>query len=332
MADFNYGSRFNRDAYFQRIKFGADAPLLETELNELQEILEDKLKTFLREFYGDGTIEGGTISYSNSTLTILDKVFFLDGNIIEVDLAEIELLEGEQVFLNAREKEVNYQDELKKKGNINGQETVPNEILDERVNQETSRRIVLEWSIGKEPLQDWLNLELGAIIDGEFVATVEVLGTNVEEILAVVEVALQDLEQEFQNHLNDSNNPHDVTKSQIGLSNVQNYGVATQSEAEAGTSNVKYMTPLRTKQVVDVHANKNVTAHNVARGTASFAGNGGEVTIPHGLPTTPTSAFAVPTENPDGYLGEMWIRMDATNIYVGNSGSFTGEMSWTALC
>lgn len=39
-----------------------------------------------------------------------------------------------------------------------------------------------------------------------------------------------------------------VTKSDVGLSDVLNYGIATQAEAEAGTSNVKYMTPLRVKQ------------------------------------------------------------------------------------
>lgn len=34
----------------------------------------------------------------------------------------------------------------------------------------------------------------------------------------------------------------------IGLENVQNYGVATKTEAEAGTSNSRYMTPLRVKE------------------------------------------------------------------------------------
>ena len=36
----------------------------------------------------------------------------------------------------------------------------------------------------------------------------------------------------------------------IGIENVLNYGIATQAEAQAGTSNVKYMTPLRTKEAV----------------------------------------------------------------------------------
>lgn len=52
-------------------------------------------------------------------------------------------------------------------------------------------------------------------------------------------------------HLADNNNPHGVTKTQVGLGNVQNYGIATQAEAEAGTVNNKYMTPLRTLELLN---------------------------------------------------------------------------------
>jgi len=54
-------------------------------------------------------------------------------------------------------------------------------------------------------------------------------------------------------HANLTNNPHSVTKSQVGLGSVSNYGLATQAEAEAGTSSAKYMTPLRTKQAIDAY-------------------------------------------------------------------------------
>ncbi|MCR8658968.1 hypothetical protein [Paenibacillus endoradicis] len=49
---------------------------------------------------------------------------------------------------------------------------------------------------------------------------------------------------------NRTDNPHAVTKAQVGLSNVNNYDISSQVEAEAGTSNVKYMTPLRTVQAI----------------------------------------------------------------------------------
>lgn len=56
---------------------------------------------------------------------------------------------------------------------------------------------------------------------------------------------------EIAEHEEKKNNPHNVNKKQIGLEYVENYGIATQSEAEAGTSNAKYMTPQRTKQAIE---------------------------------------------------------------------------------
>ncbi|MER2059627.1 MAG: pyocin knob domain-containing protein [Niallia sp.] len=58
-------------------------------------------------------------------------------------------------------------------------------------------------------------------------------------------------EAKFKQHADNKDNPHGVTKDQIGLGDVQNFGVATQGEAEAGISTSKYMTPERTKQAID---------------------------------------------------------------------------------
>ena len=51
-------------------------------------------------------------------------------------------------------------------------------------------------------------------------------------------------------HLSDLGNPHATTKAQVGLSDVANYAVASQAEAEAGEANDKFMTPLRTAQEI----------------------------------------------------------------------------------
>ena len=55
---------------------------------------------------------------------------------------------------------------------------------------------------------------------------------------------------ELATHTGNTSNPHAVTKAQVGLASVLNYGVATQAEAEAGTVDTKYMTPLRAKQLL----------------------------------------------------------------------------------
>ncbi|MGG7281747.1 hypothetical protein, partial [Escherichia coli] len=45
-------------------------------------------------------------------------------------------------------------------------------------------------------------------------------------------------------HTGNKSNPHGVTKAQVGLGSVQNFGVATTQEAIDGQVNNKYMTPI----------------------------------------------------------------------------------------
>ena len=51
--------------------------------------------------------------------------------------------------------------------------------------------------------------------------------------------------------LRNDNTWQTITKSAVGLGSVNNYAIATQLEAETGTSSSKYMTPLRVKQAID---------------------------------------------------------------------------------
>ena len=69
-------------------------------------------------------------------------------------------------------------------------------------------------------------------------------------------------------HIDSTSNPHGVTKSQVDLGSVANYGIATQAEAEAGTSSSKYMTPQRTSQAI-----------NALQAVKSVAGKTGIVTL-----------------------------------------------------
>lgn len=62
-------------------------------------------------------------------------------------------------------------------------------------------------------------------------------------------------------HIGNSNNPHNTTKAQVGLTNVQDYPTATQPEAEAGTAANRYMTPARTAQAIVALVGNKVDAH-----------------------------------------------------------------------
>jgi hypothetical protein len=66
-------------------------------------------------------------------------------------------------------------------------------------------------------------------------------------------------------------------------------------------------------------------------GSSQFTGNEGETKIAHGLGSMPSVVIIIPSENPDGYLGEYWVRKDSTYIYVGNSGSATTGFTWIAI-
>lgn len=52
-------------------------------------------------------------------------------------------------------------------------------------------------------------------------------------------------------HRTDTSNPHQVTKAQVGLSEVANYSLASTSEAVSGASNARYMTPYLTKKAIE---------------------------------------------------------------------------------
>lgn len=58
------------------------------------------------------------------------------------------------------------------------------------------------------------------------------------------------IEAALKAHTDNKSNPHGVTKSQVGLGSVENYGIATDAEAKAGSSNAKYMTPARVKDAL----------------------------------------------------------------------------------
>lgn len=60
-----------------------------------------------------------------------------------------------------------------------------------------------------------------------------------------------------------------LTKGHVGLGNVLNYGIATQSQAESGTVNTAYMTPLRVKQAIQKVAPKVVTGTYVGNDSTS---------------------------------------------------------------
>lgn len=84
---------------------------------------------------------------------------------------------------------------------------------------------------------------------------IEALKLQVNDLIYLINnVDLLQL-QNISIHLNNFLNPHHVTKTQVGLSNVENFGVASEAEAQAGTATDKYMTPFSTYKTMQALTN-----------------------------------------------------------------------------
>ena len=59
------------------------------------------------------------------------------------------------------------------------------------------------------------------------------------------------LTEALNTHIKNKENPHAVTKTQVGLGKVNNFELATTAEAKSGTTNEKYMTPSLVKNALE---------------------------------------------------------------------------------
>jgi hypothetical protein len=92
---------------------------------------------------------------------------------------------------------------------------------------------------------------------------------NIENGAVVTDNRMNHIEEGVAAHTADLKNPHKVTAAQVGLGDVQNFGLATEDEAKQGTSNAKYMTPSLTQAVLSANINS-IAYANSADGTDGF--------------------------------------------------------------
>lgn len=89
------------------------------------------------------------------------------------------------------------------------------------------------------------------------------VGNEVDhDVLRVLIADLGDaMDLALSNHFNDEGDPHQVTKAQVGLGDVENYPIATTAQMVTGTNHTSYTTPLRVAEGIDEHFGKDFTAH-----------------------------------------------------------------------
>ncbi len=149
-VDFTRYSNFNADASYSNVKYGADAIMLEVEMNEMQNILDNKVSNLIKSVFGEGFYKtGSTLSYALGTVTFEDDKAFADGDILTISTLELALAEGESAYLDVWKEEVTYATVLKKFGNQQEVNTVTNYIQDDRLLEETTRRIQIQYDLVK---------------------------------------------------------------------------------------------------------------------------------------------------------------------------------------
>lgn len=177
---FEYNSSFNTDSSFTSVKFGYDRPILETELNEMQEIQNHNRRLLINKICKSGIVElvdkdfsGKEIVYNPNNelnkIAIAPMKVMINGyeihvcgnykigeinSYIDIDLGEAPTGEEEEtkfrqdlVFLQVWLEEFDSDSQMKRYGHEEGI-TIPNTIVDVvRVGEETSHRMVLKWKI-----------------------------------------------------------------------------------------------------------------------------------------------------------------------------------------
>lgn len=145
MPDFSAQSKFNANKNYTEIKFGADAPLLEVELNELQQIQNNARAELVRQSIHSGFTSLATIGYLSTTANQIklneESVAFVNGYQIKIPAGTVITLPApptfgtrdDLVFLEAWFEEIDSKKDTA--------------IKDSRIGVETSRRIKLNWRI-----------------------------------------------------------------------------------------------------------------------------------------------------------------------------------------
>ena len=157
---FEKHSNFNKQANFTEVKFGENKPVLEVELNELQQIQNEARADIIRDSIPSGFTQLGEIDYDyclnneNKIKLKTDSVAYVNGyrinipkdTIIDIGKAPEKEAREDLLFLEVWKEEVTSDSVLTIEGG-EGQTEIPNNIKDSRYPIETTHRVALKWRI-----------------------------------------------------------------------------------------------------------------------------------------------------------------------------------------
>lgn len=143
MSNFDKYSNYSKETSFSSVLYGSEKPVLEVELNEMQQILNVKIGRVLKAL---GTkvlfLVKPTGNVSQKKLTLNNTLVFEEdkGYVVEIDTASVTYSStNKEIYIRLEEVDVGYADALRSYGNTNGV-AIANPIKDERMPGETSKR------------------------------------------------------------------------------------------------------------------------------------------------------------------------------------------------
>lgn len=155
---FEKHSNFNKLANFSEVKFGENKPVLEVELNEMQQIQNEARADIIRDTMPSGFVTLGDIDYEycanndNQIKLKTESIAYVNGYRITIpkdtiiEIGEADKVREDLVFLEVWKEEVTSDSTLTNQGG-EGQKEITNSIKDSRYPVETSHRIALKWRI-----------------------------------------------------------------------------------------------------------------------------------------------------------------------------------------
>ena len=178
MASFDVYSNYKDNAGVSSVVFGAEKPVLEVEVNEVQEIQKTMLRRAIKNIMGDGITDLSKVVYEDGAVKVKEGcALVIDGIMVECTGLS-QTVTSDTVYLQVWEETQNYADTLKEEGNQQDSATVANWFKDTRSDVETSRRKVIKYTLATTTNPARHNLAIAKVADGVMTRLVKEVNFN----------------------------------------------------------------------------------------------------------------------------------------------------------
>ena len=178
MASFDKYTNYKDNAGVSSVVFGAEKPLLEVEMNEVQEIQKTMLRRAIKNIMGDGITDLSKVVYEDGVVKVKEGcALVVDGIMVECTGLS-QTVTSDTVYLQVWEETQNYADTLKEEGNQQDSATVANWFKDTRSDVETSRRKVVKYTLATTTNPARHNLAIAKVADGVMTRLVKEVNFN----------------------------------------------------------------------------------------------------------------------------------------------------------